>query len=105
VPVRPVSRFAKLPLLEVTAPDGTRRHVVALGLGSPRVTLASGAQHAVIQGESVDLLARRYLGGEGLWWRMLDVNPFFYPFDLAAGAILNLPAPGPATRAVRTRSF
>jgi hypothetical protein len=87
------------------APDGTRRHVVALGLGSPRPAVASGAQHAVIQGEGVDLLARRYLGGESLWWRMLDVNPLFYPFDLAAGAILNLPAPGPATRAVRTRSF
>jgi hypothetical protein len=105
MPARPDSRFAKLPLLQVTAPDSTRRHVIALGLGTPRVAVASGAQHAVIQGESVDLLARRYLGGEGLWWRMLDVNPFFYPFDLAPGVILNLPAPGPATRAVRSRSF
>jgi hypothetical protein len=105
MPVRPDSRFARQPLLEVIAPDGTKRHVIAMGLGSPRPAYVGGAQHAVTHGESVDLLARRYLGAEGLWWRVLDVNPLFYPFDLSPGQILNLPAPGPATRAVRSRSF
>lgn len=105
MPVRPDSRFARLPLLDVLAPDGTRRHVVALGLGSPRVTATTGAQHAAIGGESVDLLARRYLGAEGLWWRLLDANRLFYPFDLRPGMILGLPAAGLATRAVRSRSF
>lgn len=105
MPVRPDSRFARQPLLEVTAPDGTKRHVIAMGLGSPRAAVVAGAQHAVTRGETVDLLARKYLGAEGLWWRLLDVNVNFHPFDLAPGMILYLPAPGQATRAVRTRSF
>ena len=105
MPVRPDSRFAKQPLMKVLAPDGSQRHVIALSLASPRPGGASGVRHVVTHGEALDLLSRRYLGDERLWWRILDANPFFYPFDLEPGAVLSMPAPGPATRAVRTRSF
>lgn len=103
MPVPQGSRFAGLPLLEVTAPDGTRRHVIGLRLTA---TGAAGEQtHRVRQGEAVDLIARRRLGDEQLWWRLLDVNPLRYPLDLTPGEQLSLPEPGPATRANRARSF
>lgn len=58
-----------------------------------------------MRGEEIDLLARRYYGDESLWWRILDANPLFYPLDLKAGDVINLPAPGPATKITRARSF
>jgi hypothetical protein len=103
MPVSPNSRFAALPVLEVTAPDGSRRHVIGLGLHG---TGSAGDQiHQVRHGEAIDLIAVRLLGDEQLWWRILDVNPAGYPLDLAAGDVLRLPDPAPATRANRARTF
>ena len=104
MPVTPDSRFAGLPVLQVRAPDGSTRRVIALPLARPPVT--EGAErHRVLQGEELDLLARRLYGDERLWWRILDSNPLVYPLDVQAGAVLRLPAPGPATRITRARSF
>lgn len=103
MPVPQDSRFAGLPLLEVTAPDGTPRHVIGMRLTA---TGAAGEQtHRVRQGEAIDLIARRRLGDEQLWWRLLDVNPLRYPLDLTPGEQLRLPEPGLVTRANRARSF
>jgi hypothetical protein len=103
MPVSPNSRFAGLPVLEVTAPDGSRRHVIGLGL---RGTGAAGDRvHPVRQGEAIDLIAVRLLGDERLWWRILDVNPAVYPLDPGPGDVLRLPDPVPATRANRARTF
>jgi nucleoid-associated protein YgaU len=103
MPVPQGSRFAGLPVFEVAAPDGGRRHV--LGLRLRATDKASGETHQVRQGESIDLIARRRLGDEQLWWRVLDANPLRYPLDLAPGEQLRLPDPGQATRANRARSF
>lgn len=97
------SRFGELPLLEVTAPDGTRRRVVGLRLR--RAEPPAPDRHRLIEGEQIDLVARRALGGEGLWWRILDANPVVHPFDLRAGDVLALPAAGPSGRVTRARSF
>jgi hypothetical protein len=104
MPVKPDSRFAELPILQVLAPDGTPRRVVALRLARPPA-LGLGARHRVTQHEEVDALARKYLGDERLWWRVLDANPTVYPLDLAPGMVLSIPAPGPATRVTRARRF
>jgi len=103
MPVTRGSRFADLPVYEVTGPDGARRHVLGLRLETRAVP--GTRVHRVTQGDGPDLIARRHLGDEQLWWRVLDVNPVTYPLDLAAGDILRLPEPGPATRANRARSF
>jgi hypothetical protein len=103
MPVAPGSRFAGLPVYEVAAPDGSRRHVIGLRLATSGVP--GDRVHQSRHGESIDLIARRRLGDERLWWRVLDVNPLRYPLDLAAGDLLTLPEPGPATRASRARSF
>lgn len=103
MPVPRGSRFADLPVFEVTGPDGLPRHVIGLRLTA---TDTPGERvHRVRQGEAVDLIARRHLGDEGSWWRILDVNPLRYPLDLAPGEQLRLPAPGQVTRANRARSF
>lgn len=103
MPVPRGSRFAGLPVYEVDAPDGSRRHVIGLRL--TRVAEPGGATHRVRQGEAADLIARAALGDELLWWRVLDANPLRYPLDLAPGDVLALPARGEATRADRSRSF
>jgi len=103
MPVQPDSRFANLPLLRVTAPDGRDRQVVALRLTPPPVP--SDRQHPVMQGETIDLLAHRLYGDARLWWRILDANPVVYPLDIQAGDRLNLPQPSTATRITRARRF
>jgi len=105
MPVRSDSRFAELPLVASIAPDGSVRHVVSLRLRRPSLEVA--ARHRVQQGQAVDLLARRLLGDERLWWRLLDVNPLIYPLDvdLEPGTIIGVPAAGPAGRVTRARTF
>jgi hypothetical protein len=103
MPAAPGSRFADLPVYEVTGPDGAPRHV--LGLRLTAAAEPGRAAHRVTHGEGPDLIARRHLNDEQLWWRVLDVNPLRYPLDLPAGELLRLPEPGSATRASRARSF
>jgi hypothetical protein len=104
VPIAPDSRFAALPTLSVVAPDGGERQVIALRLQVPEIPVLP-TRHRVTGDEPLDLLARRLLGDEGLWWRILDANPLVYPLDLAPGDLLSLPGPAPATRVTRARSF
>ena len=103
MPVPPGSRFAESPVLQVTAPDGTSRQVIALRLTRPTLDIVD--RHRVSQDEPLDLLARRLYGDEGLWWRILDANPLIYPLDIVPGQVLDVPAPGPATRVTRARTF
>lgn len=104
MPVRPDSRFAELPVLRVTAPDGSTREVIGLRLRrGPAPPVAT--RHLVTEGEVVDLISRIHFGSEGLWWRLLDANPLRYPLDLEAGDVLDVPAAVEATRVTRARTF
>jgi hypothetical protein len=104
MPVRPDSRFARLPVHRVLAPDGSTREVIGLRLERAGVGRVA-TRHLVMQGEAVDLIARDYLGSEGLWWRLLDANPLRYPLDLEPGDVLAVPPALEATRVTRARSF
>src|SRR5262245_5816829 len=106
MPVKPDSRFSHLPALRVLAPDASMRQVIALRLARPGVG-GEASLHQVKEGEALDLLARRFYGHEGLWWRILDANPLVYPLDIQPGDVLNVPTPGPgpATRVTRARRF
>ena len=72
-----------------------------------RPPLEVAGRHRVQQGQAADLLARRLLGDERLWWRLIDVNSLIYPLDidLEPGRIIGVPAAGPAGRVTRARSF
>ena len=41
-------------------------------------------EHVVGAGERPDLLAQRYFGDPGQWWRIADANPELDPGDLTA---------------------
>jgi nucleoid-associated protein YgaU len=104
MPVKPDSRFAKLSTLQTTAPDGSRRQVIALRLTVPPVE-GRLTRHLVRQGESIDELARDYYGSENLWWRILDANELVFPLDIEPGDELDIPDRGSATRVTRARRF
>src|SRR2546423_13757501 len=104
MPAKADSRFMGLPVLRVLAPDGVVRQVIALRLRRPPVT-GDEAPYQVKDGEPIDLLAQRFYGEGGLWWRILDANPLVYPLDISSDQTLKVPARGPATRATRARSF
>jgi nucleoid-associated protein YgaU len=105
MPVTPDSRFAGLPVLRVVSPDGSVTQAVGLRLGRREPAPEVAARHVVKHGEELDLLARTFYGSERLWWRLLDANPVFYPFDLKPGDVLSVPDAAAATRATRARSF
>jgi hypothetical protein len=102
--IDPTSRFADLPLYEVTAPDGTMRRVVGLRIPRPALGAPIG-RRMLREREGIDLVAQELLGDESLWWRILDANPLVHPFDLGPGDTLAIPPPGAATRATRARTF
>ena len=104
MPVKPDSRFANLPVLQVIAP-GSVRQVISLRLTRRQRSNQVIPKHRVTQGEQLDLIAHKFLGTEQLWWRILDVNPLIYPLDIQPGDILDLPEPGLATRTTRARRF
>lgn len=96
-------RLADQPVLQVVAPDGSSRTVVALPLAPIRPPVAG--THRVVQGDAIDSVAHRHLGDARAWWQVLDANPLRYPLDLEPGELLALPGVAEATRASRTRSF
>ncbi|WP_210586477.1 hypothetical protein [Streptomyces sp. GESEQ-35] len=52
--------------------------------------------HVVGAGERPDLLAQRYFGDPGQWWRIADANPVLDPGELTdeAGRTVEIPGPG-----------
>lgn len=104
MPIQPDSRFANLPVFKVLAPDGTVRQAIGLRLELPALN-EDMIQYRVTQGETIDLLARRFYGDERLWWRILDANPTIFPLDIKPGDVLNIPTPGYAPTVTRSRRF
>ncbi|SCK08579.1 hypothetical protein [Streptomyces sp. WMMB 322] len=54
------------------------------------------ATHTVSAGERPDLLAQRYFGDPGQWWRIADANPVFDPAELTEepGTEIDIPLAG-----------
>lgn len=75
-----------------TQKDGKTRLTV---IPQPQQTLVvlNYAFHRVVEGETIDMLADRYLGDAELWWIIAEANPqrSFYG-DLPAGALLRIPS-------------
>jgi hypothetical protein len=103
MPVKPDSRYAKSPVYDTTAPDGSQRR--ALGVLWRRYEqVPDSVPYQLRRSDDIDLLARRNLNNERLWWKILDANPLVYPFDLEPGDVLNIPTTRgnePTTRARR----
>ncbi len=100
MPVGPFSRYRDLETLVVLheTRGETRSLPVRRALGAGA---AAGRRHRVTGYDSADLIARRYLGREELYWRLLDANDGRRPDSLVPGEILAVPDLETATRVRR----
>jgi len=50
--------------------------------------------HEVVNGDTLDFLAYKYLYNPNYWWVILDCNSqFFSPWEIKPGTILRIPTP------------
>jgi hypothetical protein len=78
-------------------PDGTEVRYTKRRLLPPLDDSAQDATpHVVGAGERPDLLAQRYFGDPGQWWRIADANPVLDPRELTdeAGRVIGIPLAG-----------
>lgn len=101
--VGPQSRYAREGVLEVVDPDGETRPII--GARWRRTLPGDVAWHLVVEGESFETLADRFLGASTLWWRIADANPLVFPLDLRPGTQVAIPIGSTGTSASRTRSW
>jgi hypothetical protein len=91
------SRYYRSSTLSYTAPDGqsitylTRRLVPQPG----KPNFSTVAQHTVIQGDRLDLIAAKYLGDPLIFWLLCDANGAIRPDDLVEtpGTIISITTP------------
>lgn len=91
------SRYYGFGVLQYTAPNGqvipylARRIVPQPGAAN----YATINQHAVVQGDRLDLIAARYLGDPLMAWLICDANGAMRPYDLVAtpGTVLAITTP------------
>lgn len=86
------SRYIRTPVANVL--DNKRGLLPTFGRRKT-LTIPPGAEiitHRVIQGDTIDHIAYRYLGDSNLWWVIMDVNPeVLRPWDIKIGDILVIP--------------
>ena len=87
------SRYAGQAVYTVTLPGGTQVTAVVPARPEP-VPLAGYAQPP--SRERLDLVAVRYLGAPGGFWRLCDANNAMLAGALAARALIGIPAGGVA---------
>jgi hypothetical protein len=91
------SRYYGSGILSYAAPNGQTISYLARRFvpqpGSPNYSTT--AQHMVVQGDRLDLLAAKYLGDPLLFWLLCDANGAVCPTELVAtpGTILNITMP------------
>jgi len=91
------SRYYRSATLQYTAPDGqiitylARRFVPQPGAPN----FATIAQHTVVQGDRLDLVAAKYLGDPLIFWLLCDANGAITPNDLVdtPGRVLSITTP------------
>jgi hypothetical protein len=80
--------------------EGGSREVAYLLTRSPGdpAAMNPAGWHRVVRDDRLDLVADRYLGDVGAFWRICDANRALDPDDLVApsaeGSVLVIPAPG-----------
>jgi len=100
MPVSPFSRYRDLDVLAVE--HETRGDTQSLPVRRAAAGLVLLVRRHRLAGfESIDILARRYLGRESLHWRLLDANDGRRPDSFTAGELLNVPSLEDATQVQR----
>lgn len=68
---------------------------------APRPLAAATRRHRLAGYETLDILARRYLGREELYWQLLDANGGRLPGEFTVGELIDVPALGASTQVRR----
>jgi len=91
----PHSRYAATKVLTDTADDGTERRYLGRRFIPPADAATIVAQHLVVAGDRLDVLAQQYYGDPLLGWRIADANGALDPGDLAdkPGDVLRIATP------------
>lgn len=76
------SRYAPLPQLTHTEPDGREIVYVARRFLPRTDRLFATARVAITEGDRLDLAAARGVGEAQAWWRLADANPSLHPDTL-----------------------
>jgi hypothetical protein len=101
MPVSPYSRYRDLATIVVE--HATRGETQSLPVRRAPVPPSPTVRRHLLAGyETVDLLARSYLGRESLFWQFLDANDGRLPFDFSTGELIDVPSLGAATLVRRT---
>lgn len=105
MPVVNTSRYFGLPIYNVTAVDGSSVPTVPARPPTPPAPDVMLYRHRVSAPETLESIAFRYYGASDAWWRIAEANDVFFPTELVAGTLLNIPAAGDVGRVVRRRRF
>ena len=99
------SRYRGLPV--ATEPDaaGVWHAAIPARPVPPPDPTATPYYHTVVAGETIELLAFRYLGSSDAWWLIADANPPGAAWALEPGTQLVIPTDAAPGRVERTRSF
>lgn len=96
MPASPTSRYRDLDAIVVD--HATRGVTQSLPVRrSPTPVSPTVRRHLLAGYETVDLLARSYLGRESLFWQFLDQNGGRLPDEFATGELIDVPSLNSAT--------
>jgi hypothetical protein len=86
------SRYLGIAASTLVAADGTTIAYVQRRFAPQPGQLVQLQQHAVVQGDRLDVLAAQYLGDPQLFWRICDANGAMRPEDLTStvGTVLRI---------------
>lgn len=89
------SRYAPVQVITVTEADATERRFLARRFVPQPESTPVVAEHLVVAGDRLDLLAQHYYGDPLLAWRIADANRADNPTELTLepGRVLKIPAP------------
>jgi nucleoid-associated protein YgaU len=93
----PDSRYYRYSTLQYTAPNGQAISYLARRIvpqpGAPNFSTI--AQHAVRQGDRLDLIAAKYLGDPLVFWLICDANGAIRPDELVEipGTVIDITTP------------
>jgi hypothetical protein len=105
MPVDVSSRYRGVAPLEAADASGVPRAAIPSRLPPSVASPGTPYFHTVIAGETLELLAHRYLGSSQAWWQLADANPGVFPLELAPGTSLVIPTQIDPGLVVRDRSF
>ena len=91
----PTSRYAQLPTLTYTTPDGRQLSYVSRRVLPQPDEYDLLLQHTVTDGDRLDNITAQYLDDPTQYWRIADANNAMSPFDLTdqVGSTIDITLP------------